>query len=169
MSLAPAAPTTRRAQARLERGYFAVGVYHPKTEVNVGTLWRSATLYGAAFVFTVGRRYSPQASDTAKTPRHVPLFHFDDVDGLLRHLPWSCPLVGVELDPRAKPLGRYSHPERAAYLLGAEDHGLPTHVLDRCHDLVIVESAAPASMNVATAGTIVLYSRHLQASPTPCR
>lgn len=147
------------------RGYFAVGVVHPKTEANVGTLWRHATLYGAAFVFTVGRRYVPQASDTAKTPRHTPLFHFDTVESLRRHLPHAAPLVGVELDPRAVPLGRFAHPERAVYLLGAEDHGLSAADRDACHALIQVESPGLASMNVAVAGTLVMYDRHMERVP----
>ena len=67
----------------MSRGYFAVGIYGCKTPENVGTLWRSATLYRAAFVFTVGARYRRfQASDTAKTPNHTPLFHFKDLADL---------------------------------------------------------------------------------------
>jgi tRNA G18 (ribose-2'-O)-methylase SpoU len=145
------------------RGYFAVGIYHPKTPHNVGTLWRSASLYGAAFVFTVGSRYRRQSSDTPTTPRHKPLFHFDDIGDLHRHLPWSCPLVGVELDPRAAMLGEYEHRERAVYLLGAEDQGLPVDVLDQCHDVVQIESPVPWSMNVATAGTVLMYDRHIKS------
>lgn len=145
------------------RGYFAIGIYHGKTEVNIGTLWRSAHLYGAAFVFTVGARYHRQASDTPKTPNHTPLFHFATVDDLIEHLPWSCPLVGVEMDERSRPLT--SHPnswERCAYLLGAEDYGLPQAVLDRCHHLLSIETAMPQSLNVAVAGSIVLHDRHVK-------
>jgi tRNA G18 (ribose-2'-O)-methylase SpoU len=116
----------------VSRGYFAVGIYRTKTEANVGTLWRSAHLYGAAFVFTVGRRYKRQASDTPNTILHTPLFHFDDVTDLLDHLPHSAPLVGVELDPRATPLTEYQHRERAV-------------------------------IDVATAGTVLLYDRHTKA------
>lgn len=145
------------------RGFFAVGVWHPKTEVNVGTLWRSAHLYGAAFVFTVGRRYRPQAADTPKTPLHTPLFHFRDVEDVLDHLPYSAPLVGIELDPRAVPLPDYRHRDRAVYLLGAEDHGLPADVLDACHDVIQIPSLLPQSMNVSAAGTLVMYDRHVQA------
>jgi tRNA G18 (ribose-2'-O)-methylase SpoU len=139
------------------RGYFGIGIWHAKTENNVGTLWRSAYLLGASFVFTVGRRYRKQASDTATTWRHIPLFHFEDVDALIRHMPYSCPLVGVELDPRAHPVTRFIHPERACYLLGAEDHGLSPDVRNRCHALV--QLPGEFSMNVAAAGTIVLYDR----------
>lgn len=146
----------------MTRGYFGVGIYGCKTAANIGTLWRSAHLYGAAFVFTVGARYARQASDTPATPRHTPLWHFADVDDLHAHLPWSAPLVGVEMDPRAEALPDYKHRERAVYLLGAEDNGLPLKVLDRCHDVVQIPSLMPQSMNVATAGTVLLYDRHVR-------
>lgn len=147
------------------RGYFGVGVYHGKTEANIGTLLRSANLYGAAFVFTVGRRYKAQASDTMRTPYHVPLFEFDTLDSLVYGLPWGCRLVGVELDPRAEVLSSYRHPEQACYLLGAEDHGLPTRVTDRCHALVQIETPKPQSLNVAVAGSLVLHHRYVSRQP----
>lgn len=157
------APIGSRQRARHGRGYFAVGIYHPKRETNVGSLLRSARLFGAAFVFTVGARYHRQASDTPNTPAHVPLFAFDTVDDLVAHLPRGCPLVGVELDASAHLLGRYVHPTRAAYLFGAEDHGLPAEVLKRCHELVQIEAARPESMNVACAGSVVLHDRFVKA------
>lgn len=160
VQLAPAA--RERGNAAAGRGYFAVGIYHPKRGHNVGGLLRSAGLYGAAMVFTVGRRYEPEASDTMRVPSHTPLLHFGDVDDLVAHLPHGCRLTGVELDPRATELGRYVHPERVAYLLGAEDHGLPEPVRDRCHELVQIETPAPWSMNVASAGTVLVYARYMQ-------
>jgi tRNA G18 (ribose-2'-O)-methylase SpoU len=144
------------------RGYFGVAVWHPKHEVNIGSLWRSAHLYGAAFVATVGSRYAHrQASDTMATTRHTPLHHYDTIDDLIDHLPHSCPLVGVELDPRAVGLDRFVHPLRALYLLGAEDHGLPPKITDRCHFLVQIPTVVNRSMNVASAGTVVLADRHM--------
>lgn len=144
------------------RGFFAIGVYHPKTEANIGTLMRSAYLYNAAYVFTIGRRYRRQASDTPHTTLHIPLFHFESIEDAISHLPDSTPLVGVELDPRGKKLHEYKHPERAAYLLGAEDRGLPQKVIDMCHALIEIPTPQPESMNVATAGSIVLYDRHVK-------
>lgn len=141
------------------RGYCGIGVWHPKTAVNIGTLWRSAFIYGAAFIFTVGRRYEKQASDTTASWRHIPLLHFDGLEPLMRHLPYSCPLVGVELDDRAVPLDEFAHPERACYLLGAEDHGLGEEVMAVCHHLVRIVTPRPMSLNVAVAGTLVLESR----------
>lgn len=146
----------------MSRGYFGVGIWHAKHEINIGTLWRSAALYDAAFVFTVGARYTRQASDTCKTPAHTPLHHYTDIGDLIAHLPHSCPLVGVELDPRAKELTGYRHPERAVYLLGAEDHGLPPAMVERCHDLVVVPTVRGFSHNVAVAGALVLHDRHVK-------
>lgn len=147
----------------MSRGYFGVGIYRPKRQVNVGGLWRSASAYGAAFFATVGHRYEREAADTTHARIHTPLHHYGDLDDLLAHLPHVCPLVGVELDPRATPLDGFAHPHRALYLLGAEDDGLPPAVLDRCHFLVQIPTAVPYSINVASAGTVVLAHRHMAA------
>lgn len=151
----------------MTRGFFGIAVYHPKHEANVGSLWRTAVTYGATFLATVGRRYERQASDTTNAARHTPLLHFADVDDLITHLPRACPLIGVELDPRAIPLDQFAHPQRVLYLLGAEDHGLPQSVIDRCHYLVTIPSPEPWSLNVAVAGGIVIAHRYLSARRAP--
>lgn len=148
----------------MSRGFFAIGIYHPKREVNVGSLWRTGTLYGASFIFTVGARYRRQSSDTPKTPLHTPLLHFPDIDALHATLPYGAPLVGVELAESSIALPSFSHPQQVVYLLGAEDHGLPEHVMDTCHALVQIPTPQPQSMNVAAAGSIVLYDRATKAA-----
>jgi hypothetical protein len=60
-------------------------VYRPKHDANVGSLWRTADSYGAAFLATVGRRYTHQASDTTKSSKHVPLHHYHREDDAARH------------------------------------------------------------------------------------
>lgn len=149
---------TRRAGKR-SRGYFGIAVWQPKSEINVGTLWRTAFLYNAAFVGTVGCRYRKQASDTPGTANHVPLIHYNDLDDLIKHLPHNCPLIGVELDTTARPLPEFTHPQRAVYLLGAEDHGLPPSVLKSCHQVIQIPGPRDWSMNVSVAGSIVIYDR----------
>ena len=139
------------------RGYFGIGIWRPKHSINCGTLWRSAFIFGASFIFTVGRRFNKQASDTLSSHRHVPMFNFDEVDDLVKHLPYACPLIGVELDARSVGLASFTHPERACYLLGAEDHGLNEEARTKCHSLVQIPGEF--SLNVAAAGTVVLYDR----------
>ena len=69
---------TRKADRR-SRGYFGIGVERPKTPANIGTLWRSATCFDASFIFTIGRRFPEQSSDTTKTWRHIPKMEYRDV------------------------------------------------------------------------------------------
>ncbi|WP_267888814.1 RNA methyltransferase [Mycobacteroides chelonae] len=139
-------------------------MYHPKTESNVGTLWRSAMTYQASLIATVGpRRYEHQASDTTKAPLRIPLIKFEDIDDMIGHLPFSCELVGVELSDRSVPLTRFAHPDRALYLLGAEDYGLPDDILARCHRVVQIPSPVDWSLNVSVAGSMVLHDRFVKA------
>ena len=145
------------------RGYCAIGVFHSKKEVNIGTLLRSAHAFGAAFVFTVGRRYQQQSSDTTKAWRHVPLFHFDSIADLIDHAPYDCQVIGVEIDERSVALPDFRHPERGLYLLGAEDAGLSAEAVEAVHRLVEIPGAERC-LNVATAGSIVLYDRMMKAS-----
>ncbi len=146
----------------MESGYFGIGIFEPKNETNMGTLWRSASILGATFIFTIGKRYKKQSTDTNKSWKEIPLFHYTDFEDFYVHLPYSCQLVGVELDARSVPVEQFAHPDRCVYLLGAEDHGLTNAVRDRCHHLVQLPGAT--SLNVASAGSIMLYDRHLKNS-----
>ncbi len=143
--------------AKLKRGYFGIGIYNGKTASNIGTLWRSAAILGADFIFTIGKRYQKQCSDTMKTPRHIPLYHYEDGEDFFKHVPYDCPVVAIELAEKSIPLEKYHHRERCIYLLGAEDHGIPPKILDRCVDTV--QLLGDYCMNVATAGSIVMYDR----------
>lgn len=137
--------------------YFAIGIEHGKTEHNIGTLWRSAQIFGASYIFTIGRRYKRQSSDTLKTWANIPLFHYDNVDELYDNLPYDCQLVGIEILPGTIPLRNFVHPKRVCYLLGAEDHGLTKEAIEKCHHLI--QLPGKFCLNVAVAGSIVMYDR----------
>ncbi len=145
------------------RGYFEIGIYNTKTPANLGTLWRSAYQLGAAGIFTIGHRYPKQASDTLKTHRHIPLRMFDTFEEFHASRPYDCQLVAVEMGGKA--LGEFKHPERATYLLGAEDHGLPPKILEKCQHIISLESINTNSYNVAVAGSLVMYARQFGQSP----
>jgi len=144
---------------KTKRGYFGIGIENGKTLSNLGTLWRSANILDASFIFTTGKRYAAQASDTLKTPRHIPLNHYTDFSDMYNHLPHDCQLVGVELVEASVSLPTFKHPERAVYLLGAEDHGLSADALKRCHRIIQIPTAKAVSLNVAVAGSLVMYDR----------
>ena len=147
----------RRADSRDVRGFYGVGIFNGKTPANLGTLWRSAHAFGASFLFTVGRRYQRQCSDTTKAYRHVPLYNYETLDEMYAHLPLDCQLVGVELHETSESLHRFSHPQRCAYLLGAEDHGLSADAIRRCHR--VIQLPGRYCLNVSVAGSIVLHHR----------
>jgi tRNA G18 (ribose-2'-O)-methylase SpoU len=145
------------------QGYFAIGVYRCRTEHNIGTLWRSAYILGASFIFTVDHKYKKQTSDVVKAWSRIPLFHHKSFDDLLNNIPHDCRLVGIELDENATFLHEFEHPKRAIYLLGSEDEGLPQEILDKCH--YTIKLPGNSSLNVAVTGSIVLHDR---VSKIPC-
>lgn len=147
---------SKRVQVK-GRGFCAIGIERGKTPANVGTLWRSAVCLGADFIFTIGARYPRQASDTVASWRHIPMFEYRDVEDFNDHRPFDVPLVGVELVEDAQPLETFEHPERALYLLGPEDGSLSRAALAVCNRVVRFQSAY--CLNVASAGTVVLYDR----------
>lgn len=145
----------------MSRGYFGIGVENSKTRFNLGTLWRSAHNFGADFIFVIGNRYKPEPSDTTKAWRSVPLYRHKTFAEFFEAMPTDCPLVGVEYpDDRAVALHEFKHPERAIYLLGSEDSGLTRMAKERCHRIVMIPgSQLRQSLNVAVAGSIIMYDR----------
>lgn len=140
------------------RGYFGLVLYNPKKSSNWGTLVRTANLLECQYIVAIGARYPIQSSDTLKTERHIPVFQFDTFEEFQKYgISENCALIGIELDNRARDLKEFVHPERAAYILGAEDTGLPENVLSQCQH--IIKLSGRHSMNVAVAGSIVLYHR----------
>lgn len=139
------------------QGYCAIGVFNAKTEHNIGTLWRSAYILGASYIFTVGKRYKKQTSDVLKTWARIPYFHYNTIEDLCENIPYDCRLVGIELTDEATFLHEFRHPQRAIYLLGSEDQGLPESILEKCH--FTVKLPGNSSLNVAVTGSIVLHDR----------
>ncbi len=137
------------------RGYFGIGVENIKTKVNLGTLWRSAYNFNADFIFVIGHRYKRQSSDTVKAWRHIPLYQYDNVEHFLMSRPYDCKLIGIEITDRAKDLRTFCHPERAIYILGAEDGSLTFQ--DKCQDIVKIPTNR--CLNVSVAGSIIMYDR----------
>ena len=89
----------------------------------------------------------------------MPYFHYDTFDEFYKNLPKGAMLVGVELTDKAVDLETFHHPRRCVYLLGAEDHGLTNIAKEKSHHLVKFKSTK--SLNVAVAGSIVMYDRNL--------
>ena len=144
-----------------QNGYFGIGCQNMKTSMNYGTLFRTAQIFGADFIFLIGTRFKHQASDTMKSWRHIPTFTYKDFDDFNTHRPHDCRLVGIELGERAEPIQSFRHPKQACYLLGAEDNGLTREAIDACQQIIVLPG--DRSLNVSVAGSIVLYDRILKS------
>ncbi len=142
---------------KVEESFFGIGILEPKTSHNIGTLWRSAYILGASYIFIIGGKYNHQSSDTSKTWSKIPFFKYVDFDHFYKSLPHSTQLVGIELSDNATPIKLFKHPPRASYLLGSEDNGLPIEVIERCHKLV--QLPGKTSLNVSVSGSIVMFDR----------
>jgi len=125
--------------------------------MNAGNLFRSAHAFGAHFSFTVAAAFDPDIlkADTSASNEQIPFYAFDSVESM--HLPTGCALVGVELHDEATELPSFRHPRRAAYVLGMERGSLSPELVDCCDHIVKIPTKF--SLNVATAGAIVMYDR----------
>lgn len=140
------------------RGFFGIGVEGVSKPMNVGSLFRSAHAFGASFVFVIAPAIDVRTlyrSDTSSTAKHVPLYQFDSLSDF--KLPHDCRLVGVELIDEAIELPSFTHPERAAYILGPERGSLSPALVERCDFTVKIPTKF--CVNVGIAGAILMYDR----------
>jgi tRNA(Leu) C34 or U34 (ribose-2'-O)-methylase TrmL len=144
----------------MNRGYFGIGIVAGKFGVNQGQLLRSGMCFGADFLFTVGCRFAKQPSDTTAGERHIPFYEYKDIEDLLCHRPVGCQPIFIELKPWAIPLTKFSHPQRAIYILGPEDGSLPDY---ECSLFPTIAIDTQFCLNVAIAGSIIMYDRQFKS------
>ena len=139
------------------RGYFAVGVDGISKPMNLGNLMRIAHAFDASFFFSINAqvKLADAQSDTSKMQGTIPVYAFRSAADF--RLPVGCRLVGVEITDDAVELPRFRHPQRAAYVFGAERMSLSDEVLKRCE--FVVKIPTRFSINVGMAGAIVMYDR----------
>lgn len=109
-------------------------------------------------LYAIGGRYGAASADTLNAPARLPLIECDDWSSFAEQ---AAPrgAVWVAVETGGTPLAEYEHPRNAVYILGSEDHGVPTSVLRGCREVVSLESEEYGSYNVAVAGSIVMYDR----------
>ena len=140
---------------------FGIGIEYPKTDINVAVLMRSAYNLGAAFIFTVGRKYKRLGADTPNTPQQIPVFNFKNWDDYAKtQQGWN--LIGLEITDDAQDITSFSHPRNCIYVLGNESSGISEEGLKKCKHIVKVPSKQ--CMNVAMVGTIMMYDRLLKGA-----
>ena len=88
-------------------------------------------------------------------PKNIPWYDFNSVKNL--NLPKGCSLVGVEFQEDSIELPVFRHPSNAAYIFGPEIGNLSPEILKIC--IQVIKIPTNFSLNVATAGAIILYDR----------
>lgn len=136
------------------RGYAAIGLFNPKTELNVGSVMRAAGAYNAGMVAIQGRRFKASATDPASSHLHMPVIETDDLWSVI---PYDCVPVAVEYIESATSLVDYIHPERAFYIFGPEDGSISNEIVKKCRDVVYVPTAQ--CMNLAATANVLMYDR----------
>ena len=149
------------------RGYFGVGVDGISKPMNLGNLSRIANAFDASFFFSVNAqiKMSDAQSDTSRAQQALPYYQFSTIDEF--RLPLGCQLVAVEITEDSVELPRFRHPQRAAYIFGAERLSLSPAVLARADH--VVKIPMKFSINVGMAGAIVLYDRLISLGNYPPR
>jgi tRNA G18 (ribose-2'-O)-methylase SpoU len=149
------------------RGYFGVGVDGISKPMNLGNLSRIANAFDASFFFSINAqiKMSDAQSDTSRAQQALPYYQFSTIDEF--RLPLGCKLVAVEITEESVELPRFHHPQRAAYVFGAERLSLSPAVLARADH--VVKIPMKFSINVGMAGAIVLYDRLISLGNYPPR
>lgn len=142
------------------RGAFLV-VRSIRTPGNLGTLIRSAASLGGAGLVVLGGGSDPYDPDVVRASMGA-VFDLPVVRCSVRTLGrWArargVPLLAAEPDG-GRVLGRDPLPEAVAVVLGDERDGVATEDRRWCSgSLAIPMVAGPGSLNVAQAGTVVLW------------
>jgi tRNA G18 (ribose-2'-O)-methylase SpoU len=131
---------------------------------NLGALIRNAAAFGVDALLLSPRCADPFYRNAIRVSLgsvfNLPIARLerwpDDLDGLRAQ---GLALIGAVLAPDATPLAVFAPPPRWALLLGAEGPGLSLGAIARCHHRVTIPMSPGAdSLNVATAGAVMLYA-----------
>jgi tRNA G18 (ribose-2'-O)-methylase SpoU len=155
----------RPAARQLPSGARLVVVVEDLVDVdNLGAIVRNAAAFGAQALLL-----SPRAADPFYRKAIRVSLGSVFLLPIIRLMRWPEELVelreqhgftvvGAVVRADAVPLRELPPPARTALLLGAEGPGLSAAAMAACHHLVTVPMAAGAdSLNVATAGAVLLY------------
>jgi tRNA(Leu) C34 or U34 (ribose-2'-O)-methylase TrmL len=137
----------------MSRGYAAIGFVGTKCAPNFGAILRAAHCYGCDLILLDAPRFIQSAQDVTKASRHIPMI----VGDIAITRPHDCPMVAVEIHPKATPLPSFVHPTRCLYVFGPEDGSLPNRILEHAQLLVSIPTAY--CMNLAATANVVLYDR----------
>jgi tRNA(Leu) C34 or U34 (ribose-2'-O)-methylase TrmL len=134
-------------------GFSAIGLYHTKTDANMGGVMRAAECFDVKLIMLVGRRFQKEPTDVYKTYRKIPVLEVERFDAT----PYDCQKVVIEVREDAVSLQEFAHPSRAFYIFGPEDGSVPDDIVAGCQHRVCIPTKH--CLNLAATANIVLYDR----------
>ena len=151
----------RRGRAHSCWDHLIIAPLWPKYGVNLGTLLRTCNAVGACLAVPKFP-WVPEALDKGNTLRRPACVHWtgrDPVEWLTRQRQSGSRIVGVELADEAIRLADLSAArERTIVVLGHEHSGIPGDAMELVDVAVEIPMIGTgASLNVAVAGSLVLY------------
>jgi tRNA G18 (ribose-2'-O)-methylase SpoU len=128
---------------------------------NLGAMTRNAAALGADALVLSPRCADPYYRKAIRVSMgavfRLPIVRAQRWPGELQALRERFTLVGAVLDPDSVPIQSYQPPARFALVLGAEGPGLTAGTKQLCDARVTIPMAAADSLNVATAGAVLLH------------
>jgi tRNA(Leu) C34 or U34 (ribose-2'-O)-methylase TrmL len=132
----------------------------PKYPHNVGAAIRACSCFGVNSLLWTGDRVNPAKYE--RLPREERMKGYRRVDFRNHDRPFdlfpkdSVP-VCVEVFDSSEPLTTFEHPDKAVYVFGPEDGGVPQVVRRMCHRFVHIP--AHFCLNLSAAVNVVLAHR----------
>lgn len=158
----------------MNAGVLLIDPYHA---YNVGNALRACALLGAETLGWTGERVPPMEkwAPGARLPReermkcyaNTELKHYPNPKSLLSWAASEWTPVCVEISEQAEDLRDFVHPEKAIYVFGPEDGGVPKGVRNVCHRFVRIpaeDADERTPYNLAFAVGTVLYDRMFKAT-----
>ncbi len=134
----------------------------PKYLHNVGAAIRACSCFAVGSMVWTGDRVNPleyeriPREERMKGYKSVQFFNDDKPLGYFTH----CTPVCVEVMEESEPLTTFVHPDRAVYVFGPEDGGVPQVYRRLCHRFVHIPSHH--CLNLSGAVNVILAHRMMQ-------
>ena len=140
----------------------SVLLHNVRSLYNVGAFYRTCDAAGVSKLYLSGFTGAPPSKQIAKTAlgsqESVPWERADAIALIEQQRSAGCETAAIETVPGAVDLFEWTPRFPVLVVFGHEVEGLPGEVLNRCDTRVRIPMAGiKRSLNVATAGGVVLY------------
>lgn len=144
---------------------FVLILDHIKYSQNVGALVRSAFGAGVDLVILDKRESHLLTEEVTRismgASERVPIVHSNLFHAIKELKDFGIKVVGVHMDGRDYTTSDLSG--NIAFVVGAEDTGISTRIIDRCDELIkIPMQDGIGSLNVSAAGSVLMFEKKRQ-------